>query len=86
MPDNKYSIIQNLNAFISTSLLQNNNMNENKENSNSNDENNKNGINIGAKDKEEEKLFNYKKLNSRLTTMVDFTSCIVMQLSNCLLF
>jgi hypothetical protein len=86
LPDNKYSIIQNLNAVKSTSILQNNNMNENKENSSSNDENNKNEIKVSAKDKEEEKLLNYKKLNSRLTTMVDFTSCVVMQLSNCLLF
>jgi hypothetical protein len=86
LPDNKYSIIQNLNAIKSTSILQNNNMNENKENNSSNDENNKNEIKASAKDKEEEKLLNYKKLNSRLTTMVDFTSCIVMQLSNCLLF
>ncbi len=61
-------------------------MKENKENNSCNDENNKNEINISAKEKGEEKLLNYKKLNSRLTTMVDFTSCIVMQLSNCLLF
>jgi len=61
-------------------------MKENKENNSCNDENNKNEINISDKEKGEEKLLNYKKLNSRLTTMVDFTSCIVMQLSNCLLF
>jgi hypothetical protein len=57
--NNKYSIIQKLNAVISNS----------------------NAIN----EKENEKIIYYKKLNSRITTMLDYNSCKVMQLSNSLI-
>ena len=86
LPDNKYSIIQNLNAIKSSSILQNKNSNENKENSSSNEDNNKNEIILNSDEKEDEKILYYKKLNSRISTMIDFNSCIIMQLSNSLLF
>ena len=57
--NNKYSIIQKLNAIIS----------------------NNNAIN----EKENEKVIYYKKINSRITTMLDYNSCKVMQLSNSLI-
>ena len=37
-------------------------------------------------EKENEKILYYKKINSRISTMVDYNSCIIMQLSNSLLF
>ncbi len=60
LENNKYTILQKLNAIISS----NNAINE----------------------KENEKIINYKKLNSKISTMLDYSSCIVMQLSNSLIF
>ena len=76
LPDNKYSIIQNLNAIESSNSNQNINNNNEKNNDASNNIN----------EKEDEKVLYYKKLNSRITTMVDYNSCVVMQLSNSLVF
>ena len=73
LPDNKYNIIQNLNAINSSNNKQK-----------LNDDKNPNKININ--EKEDNKELYYKKINSRITSMVDFNSCIIMQLSNSLLF
>ena len=75
LPDNKYSIIQNLNAVKSTSILQNKKIKENKENSSSNDENIKNEINASAKDKEKE----YLKI---IFVPLDLNICIYYLLKN----
>ena len=79
LSDNKYSIIQNLNAIKSS------NINQNKDIINENNniiKDNNNNLNK----KEEEKILYYKKINSRISTMVDYNSCLIMQLSNNLLF
>ena len=75
LPDNKYSIIQTISAVES-------NVNSNNNNNINNEENNNNIIN----EKEDEKITYYKKMNSRLSTMVDYNSCVIMQLSNSLIF
>ena len=73
LPDNKYSILQNLNSI-------NNSDNKAKL------KNDKNPNKINVNEKEDDKELYYKKINSRITTMIDFNSCVIMQLSNSLLF
>ena len=71
LQDSKYSIIQTISAVQS-----NINNNNNNESNNSNDKN----------EKEDEKILYYKQKNSRISTMVDYNSCVIMQLSNSLIF
>lgn len=74
LPENKYIILQHLIA-INPSIpnkIENNKLSNNKI--------------INIEEKSVEKSLNYKLINSRLSTMIDFNSCVIMQLSNNLLF
>ena len=93
LPKNKYSIIQKLNAISNTNIndiIENNKLSDENESENIS-ENNNNKINVISNNNEnevklDEKYLNYKKLNSKISTMIDFSSCIIIELSNCLLF
>ena len=92
LPKNKYSIIQKLNAISNTNIndiIENNKLSDENESENISDNNNKiNSITNNNENeiKKDEKYLNYKKLNSKISTMIDFNSCIIIELSNSLLF